>query len=88
MEEIGYGAHRIERLKSITLAPGYFSHSTHIVLARELYPQRLEGDEPEPIEVVPWPLAELERLIAHDECTEARSIAALYLARERLLKDR
>lgn len=88
MEEIGYGARRIELLKRMTLAPGYFTHATHIVLARELYPQRLEGDEPEPIEVVPWRLSDLERLFAHEECTEARSIAALFLARERLRQHR
>jgi ADP-ribose diphosphatase len=84
MEEIGYGARSIEWLKSMTLAPGYLSHATHIVLARELYPQRLEGDEPEPIEVVPWALRDLARLVTHEECTEARSIAALFLVRERL----
>jgi ADP-ribose diphosphatase len=83
-EEIGYGARRLTPLKSMTLAPGYFSHATHIVLAEELYPERLEGDEPEALEVVPWPLARLAELVAHEECTEARSIAALYLARERL----
>lgn len=84
MEEIGYGARRIEPLKSMTLAPGYFSHATHIVLARDLYPQRRAGDEPEPIEVVPWPLRDLTGLVAREECTEARSIAALFLVRERL----
>lgn len=84
MEEIGYGARTIEPLKAMTLAPGYFTHSTHIVLARDLYPQRLEGDEPEPLEVVPWALAELTRLIEQADCTEARSIAALFLARERM----
>jgi len=84
MEEVGYGAKRLTLLKSMTLAPGYFSHATHIVLAEDLYPQRLAGDEPEAIEVVPWSLERLAELCAHEECTEARSIAALYLVRERL----
>jgi len=83
-EEVGYGARRITRLKSITLAPGYFSHATHLLLAEDLYPARLEGDEPEALEVVPWRLDDLARLVAHEECTEARSIAALYLARDLL----
>lgn len=83
-EEVGYGARRITPLKSVTLAPGYFSHATHVVLAQELYPARLPGDEPEAIEVVPWPLDRLTELVARAECTEARSIAALFLARERL----
>ena len=82
MEEIGYGARKITPLKSVTLAPGYFNHATHMVLAEDLYPARLEGDEPEAIEVVPWPLARLGELLAHEECTEARSIAALYMVRD------
>ena len=51
MEEAGYGARDIRSLRSITLAPGYMSHQTHLVLARDLYPQRLPGDEPEALEV-------------------------------------
>jgi len=83
-EEAGYAARRLTRLKSMTLAPGYFSHATHIVLAQDLYPDRLPGDEPEEIEVVPWPLADIAALLDEEECTEARSIAALYMVRERL----
>lgn len=87
MEEIGYGARRLTHLKSVTLAPGYFNHATHIILAQELYPQRLEGDEPEEIETIPWSLERLDDLFTEAECTEARSIAALFLVREQLLKN-
>jgi ADP-ribose diphosphatase len=83
-EEVGYAARRLTFLKSMTLSPGYLSHSTHIVLAEDLYPDRLEGDEPEPLEVVPWQISKINELIEHEECTEARSIAALYLVRDRL----
>jgi ADP-ribose diphosphatase len=84
MEEVGYGARSLEHLSSLTLAPGYLGHTTHIVLARDLYPQRMEGDEPEPIEVVPWPLARLDELLQQNDFTEARSVAALFLTREHL----
>lgn len=84
MEEIGYGARQLEHLTSLTLAPGYLGHTTQIVLAQDLYPERRQGDEPEELEVVPWRLSELSRLTACEECTEARSIAALFLVRERL----
>lgn len=84
MEEVGYGARKLTWLKSVTLAPGYFGHQTHLVLAEDLYPQEAEGDEPEPLEVVPWRLDEIHALLAHDEFTEARSIAALLMVRERL----
>ncbi|MDH3514579.1 MAG: ADP compounds hydrolase NudE, partial [Gammaproteobacteria bacterium] len=83
-EEVGYGSRKLTHLKSVTLAPGYFSHATHLVLAEDLYPERLPGDEPETIEVVPWSLDRLTELCAREECTEARSIAALFLVREQL----
>ncbi|WP_435103029.1 ADP compounds hydrolase NudE [Arhodomonas sp. AD133] len=83
-EETGFGAERLETLHHLTLAPGYMAHSTQIVLARGLYEAPLPGDEPEPIEVVPWPLAELTELLARPDFTEARSIAAIFLALERL----
>jgi ADP-ribose diphosphatase len=83
-EEIGYGARSLIELTSLSLAPGYMTHVTHIVLARDLYPEKLEGDEPEDLEVVPWPLSDLNRLTAREDCTEGRTIAALYIARDYL----
>lgn len=85
-EEVGYGARTLRHITSLTLAPGYQSNVTHIVLAQDLYPDKQPGDEPEEIEVVPWKLSELNALLAQDECTEARSIAALFIVREMLLK--
>ena len=83
-EEVGYGANTVESLRSITLAPGYLQHTTHMVVATGLYEKRLEGDEPEPIEVVPWRLDNIEALMARDDFTEARSILALMLLQQRL----
>lgn len=82
MEEVGYGANDIQLLKPVTLAPGYMGHRTNLLIARDLYPARLEGDEPEPLEVVPWKLVDLPQLIASDECSEGRSLLALFLARD------
>lgn len=84
MEEVGYGAKRLSPIGALSLAPGYLSHVTHLVLAQDLYPKRLPGDEPEEIEVVPWKLSRLAQLLEHEECTEARSIAALFMVREKL----
>ena len=75
-------------LRTLTLAPTYMSHQTHLVLAQELYPQRLPGDEPEPLELVPCKLAELDRLILREEFSEGRSIAALFIVREWLKQQR
>lgn len=86
-EEIGYGARDLVELTRLSLAPGYMTHVTWIVLARELYPEKLEGDEPEELEVVPWPIADLRALTARDDCTEGRTIAALYIARDFLRQE-
>ena len=83
-EEIGYGAGRLHHLSSFSIAPSYLEHMTEIIVAHDLYPEKLEGDEPEELEVVAWPITEINRLLATGECTEARSIAALFMAWEYL----
>lgn len=84
MEEVGYAAKKLRHIKSLTLAPGYANHTTHIVLAQDLFAQKLAGDEPETIEVLPWPLKKITELLDRDDCTEARGIAALYMVRDQL----
>ena len=78
-EEIGYGANQLRVLKVLSVAPGYSDYQTHIVLASDLYPKKLAGDEPEEIEVLPWSLHNIDQLLQRDDFVEARSIAALYL---------
>lgn len=85
-EEVGYGANKLEHIHSFSIAPGYLSHHTHIILASDLYPSKIPGDEPEEIEVVPWKLKDIDELLQQDDFTEARSIAALFLVREIALK--
>src|SRR5690606_23335775 len=84
-EEVGYGAREMHFLKRVNLSPAYMEHAIDIILARDLYPNKLLGDEPEPIEVEPYPLRDLQKLIARDDVCEGRTIAALFMAREWLL---
>lgn len=81
-EEVGYGARDLRLLRTVSIVPSYIQHQTHVILARDLFPDRQEGDEPEPIEVVPWKLSNWQELLAQPDLTEARSIAALYMTRE------
>ncbi|MBK1716651.1 ADP compounds hydrolase NudE [Thiocystis violacea] len=78
-EEIGHGARNLRIIDRLSLVPGYIQHHSLIVLARELFPQRLAGDEPEPPEVIPWRLGDIDALLAREDFDEARSIAALLL---------
>ena len=84
MEEVGYESSKLTHLKSLSLAPQYMQHHTQIILAQDLSPRRELGDEPEELEVISWKLSELERLVLRDDFTEARSLAALYLAKNYL----
>jgi len=78
-EEIGMAAREMTFLKQVSLAPGFMNAQMTIFLAQDLYPQQLIGDEPEPLEVVRWPLADADALLAHPQFHEARSVAALLL---------
>ncbi|OQX39550.1 MAG: ADP compounds hydrolase NudE [Oceanospirillales bacterium LUC14_002_19_P2] len=81
-EEAGYGAHSLEYLTDFTLSPNYMSHSMRVVLARDLYEEKLEGDEPEPLGVQIFSFDDLPALIARDDFSEARVLAALYMVRD------
>ncbi len=83
-EEAGYAAKQFSQLKTLTLAPGYLNHRMNVVLAEQLVVSRLQGDEPEEIDVMPWSLQQLDDLVARDDISEARTIAALYMVKAQL----
>lgn len=83
-EEAGFGARHLELLTELSLSPGYMSQRIQVVLARDLYEERLPGDEPEPMRVERVSLRELLALTRHPQFSEGRALAALYLARDLL----
>lgn len=83
-EELGFAANNLVLLKEVTLAPGYFSSKMQIFLAQDLKESHLPGDEPEPIEMVTWPLADWQSLVSSEDFSESRSVAALFLALKHL----
>ncbi|NHB96950.1 ADP compounds hydrolase NudE [Photorhabdus stackebrandtii] len=83
-EEIGFGARKIEQLAKLTMAPSYFSSKMNIVIAENLYPESLEGDEPEPLPQIRWPIADMMSLLDHADFNEARNVCALFLAQKYL----
>lgn len=86
-EEIGYGSNDLQYLTKLTIAPGYLEHATDIVIARDLYVEKLPGDEPEELEIVPWRLDQINDLVRCGECTEARSLAAFFLTKDLVNND-
>ncbi len=83
-EEAGFGAERLEWLAELSLSPGYMSQKIQVVLARDLYEERLPGDEPEPLRVDQVSLRQISDLLQHPQFTEGRALAALYLVRDLL----
>ena len=85
-EEIGQAAADWQELKAFYTSAGFSDERIVLYLARGLSdsePARpAEADEDERIEIVRWPLTELDAAI--DKCTDAKSlIALLWLARAR-----
>jgi len=83
-EEAGFGANSISILREMTTAPNYMGHKITALIAQDLYPCKLEGDEPEPLDVIRWPLNDLDSLIYRDDFSEGRSIAALLMVKQKL----
>lgn len=80
-EETGYAAKQCKLLQTMRVSPGYFDHQTDLVLATDLYPHTLDSaDEPEPPEVIRWSLDRIDELLARQDFSESRSIAAVLLA--------
>jgi ADP-ribose pyrophosphatase len=74
-EEIGKGARSWERLTSFYTTPGFADEEMHLYLATDLYDREAETDEDERIEIVEWPLEQLDDAIA--ECDDGKSLVGL-----------
>lgn len=85
-EEAGFGARYLEYLGELSLSPGYMNQKIQVVMACDLYPERLPGDEPEPLRLDRVNLHELAALMQNPLFSEGRALAALYLARDLLMQ--
>jgi len=83
-EEAGFAARTLEYITDLGLSPAYMSQRIAVVLARDLYAQRLPGDEPEPMRVDKVNLHNLFSLVGNPQFTDGRALAALYLVRDLL----
>jgi ADP-ribose pyrophosphatase len=79
-EEIGKGASQWSELKRFYTSPGFAEEEVTVYIATDLQDASAESDEEERLEVVAWPLAELDRAI--EECRDAKSLIGMLLFRE------
>jgi 8-oxo-dGTP pyrophosphatase MutT (NUDIX family) len=79
-EEVGRGARIWEPILSYYTSAGFTDERVHLFYATDLYEAEGHSDEEERIEVVRWPVGELERALV--ECEDAKTLIGLqWLAR-------
>jgi 8-oxo-dGTP pyrophosphatase MutT (NUDIX family) len=83
-EEVGLAAESWTRIRAIYPSPGFVSERATIFEATGLSEAESDPDEDEEIEIVRWPLAELDALIA--EVEDATTLVALLTLRQRRVR--
>ncbi len=80
-EETGMAAQNLKKIGSFYLAPGYSTELMHVFLATGLTHDPLEPDADEYLSVEKLPVVEALRLAETGQMQDAKSLAALLLAR-------
>jgi ADP-ribose pyrophosphatase len=85
-EETGMEAAKLQKLGEFYLAPGYSTEFMAVFLATGLKENPLQGDEDEFLQVEKIPVKKAVEMAEHGEVADAKSLAALLLARSHLEK--
>ncbi len=88
IEETGYSADQWQKLGEITPVPGYSDEKIHIYLAKDLQPAGQDLDRDEIINVHEVDYREAIEMIKTGKIQDAKSIAGLFLAFNRLKENR
>jgi 8-oxo-dGTP pyrophosphatase MutT (NUDIX family) len=78
-EEIGKAASEWRELKRFYTSPGFAEEQVIVYLATGLDDASAHSDEEERIEVVPWPLGDLDGAI--EECRDSKSLIGMLIFR-------
>ena len=84
-EEVGQAAGEIRKLGEFFLAPGYSTEYMHVFLATELRPDPLPSDHDEFLSVEAYSYEEVLQMVERGEIQDAKTLAALMLARRWLI---
>ncbi|HXF84964.1 MAG TPA: NUDIX hydrolase [Anaerolineales bacterium] len=83
-EETGMEAGTLEKMGEFYLAPGYSTEFMVVYLATDLKYNPLEADDDEFLQVEKIPIPKALEMAERGEVPDAKSLAALWLARKRL----
>ena len=84
-EEIGMGVEKLENLGTFFMAPGYSTEMMHVFLGTGLYAAPLEGDPDEILSVEQLSIEEVFAKISAGQIFDGKTLAALHMARPRLV---
>ena len=84
-EEIGKSAAEWSELKRFYMTPGWADEEVELFVATGLSDAEAEADDSERIDVVEWPLEDLEGAI--EQCRDAKSVIGLLMLRD-ILRER
>jgi len=80
-EEIGKGASEWRKLKRFYTSPGFAEEEVIVYVATDLHDASADAEEEEErLEILAWPLAELDGAI--EECRDSKSLVGMLLFRE------
>lgn len=85
-EEGGFEAGKMEKLGAFFTTPGFCSELLHIYLADHLTPCSQNFDDDEYLEVVRLPFHEALHMVYSGEINDGKTMIAILLAKERILK--
>ncbi len=85
-EETGMAAGHLEQLAAFYLAPGYSTEFMYAFLATDLTPDPLPPDSDEFLQIQRIPVRQAMQMAEKGELPDAKSLAALLLARSSLMK--
>jgi ADP-ribose pyrophosphatase len=85
-EETGLAAGSLKKLGEFYLAPGYSDEFMIVYLATELSDSPLDADDDEFLSLEAVPISEAIRMAERGQIPDAKSLAALFLARSSLEK--
>lgn len=85
-EEIGMAPGRLSKLADFFLAPGYSTERMYVFLAQDLRAEQLPKDEDEDLDIETLSMDAAFAAVRSGEIEEAKTMLALYLARDFLQK--
>ena len=74
-EEIGKGARTWQHLTSFYTSPGFTDEECHLFMATDLFDESADADEQERIQIVEWPLSDLDSAIR--DSRDAKTLVGL-----------